>query len=271
MRLKRRRKNRYRRKKPGSGLLRRRLAAAVRLVALALAIMALSTMLVYAYQVVTGSQYLALRKIQVSGNRHLSREEIIRAAGLKTGANLLSVNLVLIRKQLLANPWIAAAQVSRLVPDTLRITVREHRPLAVAELGTRYLLDRQGKIFKRWQPGDPEHLPVITGLDLTDIGVGQSPASPIMRAVRQALLAAERTKCLPLSAIARVEVDRQIGLTLVAFESGVKVHLGFDGFAANYGRLAKVVNYLKKHGRWNRLRSIDLTDPHRMVVKLSQA
>ncbi len=264
------RRNRYR-KKPGSTSLRRQLAAAVRLVSLALAIMVLSTMLVYAYQVVTGSEYLALRKIQVSGNRHLDRNEIIRAAGLKTGINLLSLNLSLVRKRLLANPWIATAQVTRQVPDTLQIIVGEHRPLAVLELGSRYLLNRKGRIFKRWQPGDPDDLPVITGLDLTDIHVGSSPESHIMRAVRQALLATGQARCLPLSAIARVEVDKQIGLTLVAFKAGVKIHLGFDGFAANYGRLARVVNYLKKHGRWHQLRSIDLTDPHRMVVKLSQA
>lgn len=270
VKLKPKRKNRYR-KKPRTGLLRRRLAATARLVALALAIMVLSTMLVYAYQVVTETEYLALRKIEVSGHHHLNRRAIVEAAGLQTGVNLLSVNLTLVRKRLLANPWIAAAQITRQVPDKLKIVVREHRPLAVVELGARYLLDRDGRVFKRWQAGDPDHLPVIIGLDLTDIHVGQSPESFIMGAVRRALLAAERTNYLPLSAIDRLEVDKQIGLTLVAFESGVKIHLGFDGFAANYGRLAKVVDYLRKHGRWSRLQSIDLTDPHRMVVKLSRA
>ncbi len=266
----RKRKNRYRRK-PAKGLLRRRLLTTARMLALALAIMGLSTMLVYAYQVVTESEYLALRKITVSGNHHLGRREILRAAGLRPGLNLLSINLSLVRRKLLANPWVATARVSRRVPDCLEIEIREHRPLAVVELGARYLMNRKGRIFKRWQTGDPDHLPLITGLDLTDIHVEQSPASQTMRAVRQALLLAEKTRCLPLASITRVQVDKQLGLTLEAFEAGVKINLGFKNFNVNYSRLVKVVNYLKKHGYWTRLRSIDLTDPERMVVKFDQA
>ena len=65
------------------------------------------------------------------------------------------------------NPWIASAEVHRVLPHTIVIDVREHVAAAVVQLGSLYLVDADGHPFKRAELGtdDGVGLPIITGLD----------------------------------------------------------------------------------------------------------
>src|SRR5262249_7392701 len=62
-----------------------------------------------------------------------------------------------------ANPWIATADVRRILPHTVIVEVREHVPVAMVDLGDRYLIDAAGHPFKHAE--GPGGLAMITGLD----------------------------------------------------------------------------------------------------------
>ena len=75
-----------------------------------------------------------IASVALSGQAHLSREEILATAGVTGRASLLFFDVVDARARLLTNPWIAEATVQKLLPDRLVITVVERAALcAVAE------------------------------------------------------------------------------------------------------------------------------------------
>jgi cell division protein FtsQ len=69
--------------------------------------------------------------IALSGNKHMSREEILAIAGVSGNSSLLFIDVADARLKLKTNPWIADATVQKLYPDRLQITVTEREAFAL--------------------------------------------------------------------------------------------------------------------------------------------
>src|ERR1700693_3973474 len=69
--------------------------------------------------------------VALSGQKNLTREEILATAGVTGRASLLFFDVADARARLLTNPWIAEATVQKLLPDRLLITVTERQALAL--------------------------------------------------------------------------------------------------------------------------------------------
>ena len=67
----------------------------------------------------------------ISGEKHLSREEILAAAGVTARSSLLFFDVADARARLLTNPWIAEATVQKLLPDRLVISISERAAFAL--------------------------------------------------------------------------------------------------------------------------------------------
>jgi len=69
--------------------------------------------------------------VSLSGEKEISREEILTIAGVTGRASLLFLDADAARARLMANPWIADAAVLKLYPDRLQITIRERQAFAL--------------------------------------------------------------------------------------------------------------------------------------------
>jgi len=241
------------------------------------ALAAVTGFFILIHEIVTQCDYFAAEKVTIEGNRRLTHEQVAHQARVRIGDNILSVNLSLVRKRLLAHPWIAEAEVRREIPSRLIIRVREHAALAVVDFGQKFLINHQGRIFKSWDSGDPQDLPVISGLNLSDLTVcGQlessrpdpAPAgSAPFKAVMQVLeLGQQQSSILPNHLIRQISVDRQIGLTIYAFEGLKAISLGYSDYIAKYHMLAKLFSYLKRQRSIFDFDRIDLNNLQRIVV-----
>jgi cell division protein FtsQ len=116
------------------------------------------------------------------------------------GENILSLDLVRLKARLQASPWVAEATVSRALPDTLRVDVRERVPLALAEVERLYLMDADGTLIDLFGPRTAGFdLPVVRGL---------AEASAEARRVHGQRLAALLTDLAELSAeVSELEVE----------------------------------------------------------------
>lgn len=261
---KRTRKNRYKKRprggKSGSGAKRLLLA-----VGLSLGLAAFSYLLVVAHALLTQSAYYRAKRLVVSGNQRLSDAEVLAQAGLAPGVQILKLNLGQVHQRLLAHPWIKAAEVGREIPDTLRVTVREHQPLAVVDMrmGRRYLLDNAGHLFKSWDATDPQDLPVVTGLAYRDLPIGANTGSDAFDAVMALLTGTGAWETLSL---ARVEADPETGLTLVVAESGQRIRMGYGHYPEKLRRLANLKQRLEAGNDMHDFASIDVSDLERIVV-----
>src|SRR5260370_24958277 len=69
--------------------------------------------------------------VSFSGEKHVSRAEILAAAGVTGRTSLLFLDVEAARARLKTMPWIAEATVRKLLPDRLQIRVREREPFAL--------------------------------------------------------------------------------------------------------------------------------------------
>ncbi len=156
-----------RRKKPSNIL--SGLNAILKIAAGLFLLIVISNLFVLVHDLFVRSAYFESKTLRVKGAHRLSVKDIMEQARIKTGVNILSVNLLLAKKQLQAHPWIASASVRREFPDTVIIEIKEHQPIAIVDLQQRYLMNTNGELFKHWSREDRVVLPVINGLTGSDI------------------------------------------------------------------------------------------------------
>jgi cell division protein FtsQ len=118
-----------------------------------------------AYANVMASDRLKVGRVEVRGSRFLSEGEVRELLGPAVGENILGVDIDSLGARLRASPWVSDATVSRTLPDTLRVDIRERLPLALAELERLYLMDGSGTLIDLYGPRTSGFdLPIVRGL-----------------------------------------------------------------------------------------------------------
>ena len=287
--MRRRSKYRYRRHRTKN---RRLPAVLLRAGTGMLGIALLSLFFILCHDVVTQCRYFALRDIRVNGADRISQDRVLHQAALKPGQNILSVNLSVVRKRLLAHPWISEAAVERVIPSGLRITIEEHRPLAILDVGRRFLVDDKGKVFKEYDSSDPRDLPLIVGLGYLDLDLDPEPRRPaprpseaiaasgfergpahrsvFMAAVNVLQQARRQAAVLPQGLISSIQVDREIGVTIRTTTRTQTIEMGFNDYARKLDLLNSIMAFASNEDlwRWGEIKSIDLKNTDRVVVSL---
>ncbi len=228
---------------------------------------AMSFTFILGHDYLTQCDYFKARKVSVEGTSRLEIHQVLHQAGVRKGTNILALNLSLARKRLLAHPRVAHASVSRELPDAIIIRIKEHVPMAVLDLGRKFIVNTKGEIFKEKGASDPENLPLVTGLSFADINVRGEMMSKPFKAVMSVLqLGRMKSSILPNRMIKRIDVDREIGLTLYAMDRMGAIKVGYNGYRDKLDKLGNVLIYLETRNRFSHLHSIDLNNLNRIVV-----
>jgi cell division protein FtsQ len=122
------------------------------------------------YSRVMASERLRVARVEVRGSRFLSEGEVRELLGPAVGENILNLDIEALKSRLRASPWVADATVTRTLPDTLRVVVRERVPLALAELERLYLMDGDGALIDIYGPRTAAFdLPIVRGLQRAEL------------------------------------------------------------------------------------------------------
>jgi cell division protein FtsQ len=115
--------------------------------------------------------------IEATGLTEVSRTEMLPVFGEDIGRNIFFVPLSERRKQLEAIPWIERATVMRLLPDRIRVSVVERKPVAFVRQGQQIeLVDASGVLLAMPAAMMAQHhysFPVVTGIDPRDPAAGR--------------------------------------------------------------------------------------------------
>jgi cell division protein FtsQ len=203
----------------------------------------------------------------VTGENRLSEKQVLQQAQIKKGINIFSLNLSKARKRLLAHSWIVEAEVSRELPSGINIRIQEHKPLAILDLGRKFIINTSGEIFKEMAASDPDHLPIINGLRFSDINVRGKPLSIPFKAVMNVMELGQKSESvLPYKQLKLIQVDREMGLTIYAFDRIKAIKIGYNNYPNKYAKLKNILLYLKKRRGFSHIESIDLNNLNRIVV-----
>jgi cell division protein FtsQ len=227
-----------------------------------------------AWEAAKESQYFTIAEINITGNQRLTRDAILEETHLNVAQNLLRFDVVEAASALTAMPYVAKAEVTRELPDRLHISITERKPLAIIALGSLYLVDGEGVLFKRLEESDNADLPVVTGLSRELLF--SSGTSPELLAAVHAVQSLERLQAFSRFEIGEIFIGSDLSVGLVLGSRGVRVFLGNieeDGadLAERLERLARVLAVAKEQKINPTQIALDnTTRPERVAVTLNQ-
>ena len=245
----------------------KRFAFGLKLTVAGTALVLVSLLFVFSYDFLTQCDYFKAKGLMVIGTHRLTQNQVLQQANITNGVNIFSVNLSKVRKRLLAHSWIEDAEVRRELPSGINIRIEEQKPLAVLDLGRKFIINTHGEIFKEMDKADHCNLPMISGLEFSDINVkGESRSIPFDSVMKILGLGQKSESVLPYSLIKKIHVDREMGLSIYAFDNIREIKIGYNNYQDKYAMLKDVLFYLEKNGGFSRLESIDLNNLNRIVV-----
>jgi cell division protein FtsQ len=195
-----------------------------------------------------------IASVALTGQKHLSREEILATAGVTGRASLLFLDVADARARLLTNPWIAEATVQKLLPDRLVITISEREAFALWQKAGRVgVIAGDGTVL------EPYVLRRYLGLPLV-VGVGAETRA------KEFLAVLDRRPELRASVRAAVFVaERRWNLRL---KNGVDVRLPEFDVERALDQMAALERDSRLSGR--DITTIDLRLADRVTVRLSE-
>lgn len=214
------------------------------------------------------SPRFALAAVDVEGNVRRSPAELTSTAGLSLGDNIFSIDLEAARARVLAEPWVAEATLTRRLPSTIRMRVKEHEAAALVVLGDTLLVTREGRVIKRVEAGDPTDLPIVTGLRRDEDG-GREALEKLTRA---ALALSDEYEHGPLASsypLQEVHVDERHDLSLVVGKGAVTLELGAPPYRRKLEQARAVLaDVSRKKGHPDVVFLDNDGHPERVVVRL---
>ncbi len=208
--------------------------------------------------------------IQAAGLAEVSRSEMLPVFGEDIGRNIFFVPLNERRKQLEQIPWVERASVMRLLPDQIRVSVVERKPVAFLRQGSQIgLVDSNGVLLTMPAAMMAQHhysFPVVTGID------GRDPlASRKARMdVYQHLLGELDSNGQRLSdQISEIDLtDPEDARVLMPEQGGdILAHFGEDHFLDRYQRYkAHIAEWRQQYPK---LAEVDLRYDQQVVLQMT--
>lgn len=125
------------------------------------------------------SAFFSIGSIVVEGNKYILADDIINIAGVQGNVNIFRINTSELKKRLLCDLRIDSVEISRRFPATIVISVKERQPLAYVASGYGFVeIDRQGVVLSAFKTLRQMNVPMITGVRLGNIYVGDKVDMP---------------------------------------------------------------------------------------------
>lgn len=240
----------------------------LRWVAAGAGILGLLALVVYgSWRAIAAVNLSPLKNIEVTETRRVTREDLIAVSGIAPGMDLVRLNLKHTSEHIMQNPWVETVHVRRFFPDTISITVTEHEPVAVVNMGYLYYLDAKGTVFKVLSQGDRLDYPVITGFSDEDLHSDPSGTKNALLATCELLNILREKGAFILADVSEIHYDKGYGFTMFTSSGSLPIKIGSTDFDAKIARFSKI--YYELMAQRAGLHYIDLDYQDKIVVKKS--
>lgn len=119
--------------------------------------------------------FFKIETIEARGTDKYPQNEIVESSGIQLGENLFRVNTEEVKKKLQEKfPYVGQVKISRRFPPGIVIDIEEVHPIgAVLDGGDYVMLAADGRLLERGAVYIPEDVPVVKGLDVSGVPVGE--------------------------------------------------------------------------------------------------
>lgn len=134
------------------------------------------------------SPIFTLQKLNIKGAVYLSEDEIAYIARIHKGQPLFNLETAEVTENLLKDLRIESAAVKRKLPYSLDINIIERVPVATVASEYGYVdIDRQGKVIAAYRSLRHVPIPLITGISVHDLYIGDDVQEPTVKKVLEFL------------------------------------------------------------------------------------
>lgn len=208
--------------------------------------------------------------IQATGLGEVRRADMLPVFGEDVGRNVFFVPLTLRRKQLEQIPWVEHATVMRLLPNQIRVSIIERKPVAFVRHGQQIgLVDANGVLLNMPAAVMAQHhysFPVLTGID----GRDPLPSRQARMAVYLRLMGELDANGQHLSdQISEIDLTDPEDARVTMPEQGADIlaHFGEDHFLQRYQRYkAHIAEWRQQYPH---LSEVDLRYDQQVVLEMA--
>lgn len=187
----------------------------------------------------TSPRAFLIEQVQFSGNQRATAGALRHLVDVPNGSTHLTIDRARIADRAEQHPWVREAWVQRSLHG-IEVVVDEHRPVALAQLGSRLVyIDDRGDAFLDARSDDLDY-PVITGLDDEVRGLHPALAQVVLRDAVLLIDRADERGLIDAGEVSQVAFGDTRGFT-VHLRNGTEVLFGLDRHAEQLDRLSQLL------------------------------
>jgi cell division protein FtsQ len=209
------------------------------------------------------------QQIEIDGNSHLSRAQMLSVFGEDVDRNIFRVPLDERRAQLEQMPWVDHATVMRLLPNRLRVHVEERVPVAfVRQGGAISLVDAAGVLLDipPDAPGNPSYsFPVVTGIRAEDDAAARAVRMKLYAAFLKDLDSDGKGTSSQLSEVDLSDPE-DVKALIPDHNAEVLVHFGQKDFLQRYHRFEEHI--AEWRSQYPHLSGVDMRYERQVVLQM---
>ena len=199
----------------------------------------------------TAKTGLKLEHVDFVGLNYTGKEDLAMQLNLGVNRPILGLNLEDLRTQIKKENWVKDAQVQRVLPSNLKITIEERKPIAIWQLGKKYsLIDSDGVVLQDVDSPDVLPFPLIIGpganKEAANIFATLAHEKRLYEQVQSAALMGERR-------------------WNILFNNGIEVMLPANNMEQAWSHLAEMDQ--SEHILSRQIKSIDMRMADRIYIK----
>lgn len=237
-------------------------------------------------QLVYQNEAFAIQQIEVQTDGVIAPEHFRRWSLVKTGQNLLALDLMRVKRDLELVPLVKSATVERVLPRTLRLRIAEREPVAQVVTMQRgaqgqfepvvYHLDESGFVFLPLDPrlrsspapNQNEFLPTISGVNLSELRPGRRVDSLQLRAALELISAFDHSPMAGFSELHRINVATPEILETYT-EQGSQIIFSLHDFDTQLRRWRLIYDEYQKSGK--AIAMLDLSIANNVPLRFVEA
>ncbi len=169
------------------------------------------------------SSFFAVGTVIVQGNKYMSNEDVFSIVGIPGQINIFRLNVTDARQRLLKDLRVAEADVTRKFPATVVISLKERQPYAYAATTYGFVeLDDHGTVLAASKTLKQLNVPMITGIKLGNVYVGDSVDNPVITAALTYLAGLSENS---LNQLSEINISNPLLIQVLTINS-VQIRLG---------------------------------------------
>jgi len=173
--------------------------------------------------------------IQITGNKHVPRSQVLSVMGGDIGRNIFFVPLEDRKKQLEQITWVRSASVMRFLPNHLRVDIQERTPVAFVQFGQRVeLVDAGGVVMDIPQGTQAKWtFPIIVGMRESEPLSTRATKMGTYEKLINELDSTGEKNSLDLNEVDLADAE-DVKITVADNERSILIHLGDSNFLDRY-------------------------------------